>query len=594
MMNGQEKLKVLEINSLLDKDFFIPTYQRGYRWTTVEVENLLEDIWEYHIKNKNVRDESFYCLQPIIVKEIRIKDENKWELIDGQQRMTTILLILHYWNEYHTKTPFDNYTIDFATRDHSDVFLSKITDEKLARNNVDYYHMHNAYKTIINWFKELNSLRPTNAGKFIETLIEEVKVIWYEIEKSDSINKDDVIDIFSRTNLGKIPLTNSELIKALILKKSNFNENSTYQQLRIANEWNEVEKSLQEDSFWYFLIKNSNAKNYSNRIEYLLDLIKDRTIDDELYYTFKQFASEINETKSATEIWLEIKNYFQKVKEWYNDSELYHLIGFLIEYDFSIDKLKKLSEASGKKEFVSKVKDKIKSKLNHIDISQLDYRSNPHDIKMVLLLFNIETINSNSDSTIRFPFDLYKKENWDIEHIHSQEEFKVDRNNWKLWIGDILEYFTGINPVIKSEQDDLKEVMFSKIKKLNDSDSNLCTELYALVLTDTFNLSDCQSKFAELRIRFKEDLLVIDHSISNLALLDSKTNRSYKNAIFPIKRLHIIKNDTNGTFVPICTKNLFLKYYSKELKNLMYWNESDANDYVAAIENVLTPYLQTD
>ena len=80
-------------------------------------------------------------------------------------------------------------------------------------------------------------------------------------------------------------------------------------------------------------------------------------------------------------------------------------------------------------------------------------------------------------------------------------------------------------------------------------------------------------------------------SIGNLALLDAATNRSYKNAMFPIKRKRNIQNDMNGIFVPICTKNVFLKFYSKKLGEVMYWNESDADDYVKAIQEVLSEYL---
>ena len=62
--------------------FFIPSYQRGYRWTADEVTKLLDDIWESTGKR--------YSLQPIVVKSL---GGGKWELIDGQQRLTTLFLI---------------------------------------------------------------------------------------------------------------------------------------------------------------------------------------------------------------------------------------------------------------------------------------------------------------------------------------------------------------------------------------------------------------------------------------------------------------------------------------------------------------------
>ncbi|HHO42693.1 MAG TPA: DUF262 domain-containing protein, partial [Epsilonproteobacteria bacterium] len=66
-------LQLKSISELLDKSFYIPSYQRGYRWTKQQVEDLLDDIWEFH---QNV-DDGFYCLQPIVVKE----NNNKWDVI---------------------------------------------------------------------------------------------------------------------------------------------------------------------------------------------------------------------------------------------------------------------------------------------------------------------------------------------------------------------------------------------------------------------------------------------------------------------------------------------------------------------------------
>ena len=61
--------------------------------------------------------------------------------------------------------------------------------------------------------------------------------------------------------------------------------------------------------------------------------------------------------------------------------------------------------------------------------------------------------------------------------------------------------------------------------------------------------------------------------------------------MFPIKRKRIIENDKNGIFVPIATKNLFLKFYSKKMGDVMYWNGDDAKDYIESIKLTLKEYL---
>lgn len=82
-----------------------------------------------------------------------------------------------------------------------------------------------------------------------------------------------------------------------------------------------------------------------------------------------------------------------------------------------------------------------------------------------------------------------------------------------------------------------------------------------------------------------------EHCISNLTLLDESTNRSYKNAVFAVKRKRLLKRDQSGTFVPLCTRNVFLKCYSPRADNLMFWEEDDRDGYLSAITDVLTDFF---
>lgn len=86
----EKNLEPVSISSLLNESFFIPAYQRGYRWTERQVEELLEDIDEFQKNNASSTGEPFYCLHPVVVK--RLGDE--WEVVDGQQRLTTIRIIM--------------------------------------------------------------------------------------------------------------------------------------------------------------------------------------------------------------------------------------------------------------------------------------------------------------------------------------------------------------------------------------------------------------------------------------------------------------------------------------------------------------------
>ena len=93
--------------------FFIPTYQRGYRWTKSQVSTLLNDLWNNCKPEVDIQRE--YCLQPVVVRK---RNEDDYELIDGQQRFTTILILLNYIKrEWKPRTNI-MFQLDYETRKH--------------------------------------------------------------------------------------------------------------------------------------------------------------------------------------------------------------------------------------------------------------------------------------------------------------------------------------------------------------------------------------------------------------------------------------------------------------------------------------------
>lgn len=79
--------------------YFIASYQRGYRWSPLQVSQLLEDIREF-TRRRDPQPEEFYCLQPLVLK---VSGGGGYEVVDGQQRLTTLLLILRHFNERLTE-----------------------------------------------------------------------------------------------------------------------------------------------------------------------------------------------------------------------------------------------------------------------------------------------------------------------------------------------------------------------------------------------------------------------------------------------------------------------------------------------------------
>jgi len=546
-------LKLKTINELQKMNFFIPSYQRGYRWSEKEVIDLLNDISEFTPKPIDDTDEkTWYCLQPIVV---RVKGEQEYEVIDGQQRLTTIYLILYYLNQLYTEEhrgPL--FELNYETRSTSHDFLKELKKGKVNNKNIDFHFISTAYITICNWFDK----EGFDINDFQSKFKFNTKVIWYESYEDNSIA------IFTRINIGKIPLTNAELIKALFMNRSNFDKKKKdkirLKQLEISTEWDRIEHALQNDVFWYFI---SEENNFTNRIELIFNLMNTENDENDNYSTFRFFNKKFQKKseKNIEENWIEIKNYFQRFEEWFNERELYHKIGFLLAEGETVGCLIDESEKKTKREFKDFLNEAIKEKLKKVSLEDLQYGDKI--IKTILLLYNVQTMLNNEKDNSFFPFDLYKTGKWDIEHITSVKDKIPDSKLHKeCWLEDAKKF-------IEDSESEL-------IKRVDQCDIN----------------NDFDELYEDIVAHFNKHLEDDDiNDISNLVLLDSETNRGYKNAVFPIKRMTIIQREKKGTFIPLCTKNVFLKYFSEYPPKMSFWTQEDRENYFKDIERVLKIYL---
>ena len=632
-------IELRSIRSLSGQNFYIPDYQRGFRWSEEQVTQMLNDFKEFckRIEDEQVKAGEFYCLQPIVVKKKSwvddINHENTvdgYEVIDGQQRLTTLFIILKSIEQICKilYPQFKLYTIKYETRLEYDSqhFLENINvDVSEANEFIDFYYMKMVHDAVESWIKS----NPDDNLKIARALLEQsidgetkidkaknIRVIWYEVLDEESASS---IDIFTRLNIGKIPLTNAELIKALLLRRGNFVDTDvTMKQLQIAAEWNRIELKLQDDTFWYFIYRTDNPFTYENRIEFIFDLMKNRTKDSEFYHTFNEFNKDLeqlqkdkvhyrNDQARIDKIWDGIKEVFQTFEEWFEDRNLYHYIGFLIEYKSDIKKLMDASTSMNKTRFLEEyIYNEISGKLTGLNLDDLSFNDSKGNVKKVLLLFNILTVLQDKKSDLRFPFYKYKKDKWDIEHVCSQtDKYISDEKQKRLWIQDMLEYFIGgtsdedVNDYIDEAESQIEQMMESR--DIQEKAKRLVLQSELDIIKSIKELSDTEeiisdSTFDELfkkvQFYFKEDEIADKDSIANLALLDQETNRSYGNAYFPVKRKRIISNDKLGVFVPIATKNLFLKYYSRRSNSLMSWQETDAEDYLDAIKSLIVPFIK--
>lgn len=684
-------LEIKPISDLLKQSFWIPSYQRGYRWTPQEVTDLLDDIHEFQ-SNSTTEETDFYCLQPLVVKEkinreikesvvksiydISVVEDNdffekakkilqtnaKWEVIDGQQRLTTIFLILKYLES-------DNpYTLEYETRTEScggvsaSEFLSNINTNEYkdhCYDSIDFHHFHEAFKAISTWF-EYGSHKDLKTA-FHDILLNKVCFIWYKSEGEDAIK------VFTRLNVGKISLTNAELIKALFLNKSNFKdadkETLLTRQGKIASQWDTIEYTLQNDEFWLFI--HPIGYERPTRIDFIFDIIykqdrlnigKDKCGNDD-DQTFRYFNKYFKSKDKGTELgkveecWKLTINIFRILKEWYDDVALYHYVGYIL--DCRIKNLPELfkdwKESKDRFAFTDHLKTAIKEHLKKCYNSELGLRDTIYETedgfgpktkcRDILLLHNIQTVIAQNNELknggqyshgvfYKFPFHLYKKESWDIEHIDSSTENPLENaKDQKEWIK-----YSMIG--LPKEEKEKKEILsaaaeFLKKKKneIRQEDfDNLRTKIMRLLKSDTTWKDPINDK----------------NRIWNYVLLDSSTNRGYGNSIFPAKRRVIIGKDrgvryqvdhetlevspkpekekqmsyllSKGilqekesaeleelrkkydaiAFIPPCTKNVFMKYYNTEPNDLLSWGPEDAKAYLNNILVLLNDFLEDD
>lgn len=649
------------VKDLLGMNFFIPDYQRGYRWTEQQATDLLEDIWAFTQKEKTHSE--IYCVQPLVVqrKTEDIRDairqtvnsnsphfieevekllKGSWNVVDGQQRLTTIFLILSALGTTNL------YEMDYQTRTDSKTFLENIQEEN-AKDNIDFFHIYNVYKTAKDWLS-----RHTDSDKeqFKECLLEKVNFIWYQVpDETDEHSRDKAIAAFTRLNIGKIPLTDSELVKALFLNRSNFARSSVdfeTQQRRIAMEWDQIEYALQDDAFWLFLHNKQYDK--PTRIDFILDMICeegipklkrntkwqkgntkkqieeenaaiDKLIGDDEHRTFRYFYYLFTDKKKPMtekllrEYWDNVKKYFQIFNEWFYDYKLYHYVGYLTtvsEDKNLIRNLVKEWNSCSKNDFEQLIKKRIYSILSvnagFRDMDNFVYEEEYKGATVskrkcvpILLLHNIETIVQQNEKLVsderyalpnftKFPFHLYKSENWEVEHIRPNASDKI--------------------------QSDAAKKVYTRLAKQYLPDKN---GLYALI--DGYL---CSEKSTESKTTFEnvlENILEADHSLPdsdknkiwNYTLLDGQTNKEYGNVIFPIKRAFLANKergykikykfigddlDTSEkepeiAFVPPCTRNVFAKFYTDVPNGLLEWTEQDAKAYLDDIKAKLKYYL---
>ena len=579
-----ELSRKLVISDELSGEFFIPSFQRGYRWGAIEVVKLLEDINNEVVAARTSRS---YYLQPIVV--MRRASEGTWELIDGQQRLTTLYLIVKYLRDSNWLPRAKvNYWLTYETRENSREYLDTL-EPALRHSNIDFHYIYSAYEAIATWFED----QPDPEGAAInirKAFAESVYLIWYEAPEGADKN-----ELFRRLNVGRIPLTDAELIKALILSKIGADGSRSERQEAVAVQWDYFERELRDPELWAF-ITGSNDQ-WPTHIDLLFRAMAGSTDGKEQprYWVFEELRPRIE--KSAADFWRDVVRMHGLIIGWFHDRTLYHLIGFLIstgdphEFERLVALADDQTNKSFRKALVQRIRDRVGTSGSGLD--DLNYEQSRDKCHNILLLMNVATVLGCLDEDLvadddgeRFSFHRHARRSWSVEHIHAQNAAPLTRaEQWRTWLelqrlG--IEALPGRSPAQNAD-------LFSKIDVLIGS-----IDAGEVGIEATFRTLEDEILRA---FEASGDSVIGDdvHLLPNLALLDRGHNSALGNSVFEVKRQEILRLDRAGSYIPPCTRNAFLKYYTDDAdQQLHIWGPQDRKAYYDVMRDVLAPYLQPE
>lgn len=664
-------LEIKHVADLMGMKFRVPSYQRGYRWERKQIEQLLNDLADFaqsikqakviDAKNKswnnkhqnnsqkptdNEQNIGYYCIQPLAVT----KHADQFDVIDGQQRLTTIFLVLSCLSDLgKTELPYNSskrlsdelYDLNYESRE-DEFFQKKLFASQTTQSigNIDFYFMAKSYEIIKEWFSnhsnsqneilELllpNDYSPDDKDEY-NSLLHDVRFIWYETAAESSIQT------FNNLNYGKIGLTASELVKALIFECDRFEFSK--RDIEKANavtrslKWSSMEESLQDKFFWGMLVpeqepndlhlelvlsfvaKDINEKqNYSTTEgwnikdpDWLFNIFSKAVVDENLTDNNGNPLISINQRIDF--IWNETQKVYTVFRNWFDDRTLYHRIGLYIFlsvnylnkkhedivreiYNLYISNLKTVFEEELKKKIGKVIR--ITAKNDDSTIKKLDeikYGDDDDAIRKILLLFNVEMTLQNAQNESRFPFHLVSKLMFNLnslEHIHPQnlDTDDISFDDFKKWFEDRSSILAAKNVLNDPSKQKLNNAVANLKKNLIDEKSFNAQKTACLQ-----DLEQVDKEFDELA---EMDSNVM-HSIVNLALVDSPTNAALSNNLMDAKRQILVERTSeNITYVPLGTWFVFNKFFSEKVNDLQFWTKNDRAAYFAKLEQVYNEFV---
>jgi len=550
--------------------FYIAAYQRGYKWSSDEsgaVTILLNDLWDaFQAFQRQERKE--YYLQYITLK--KNIERRHLEVIDGQQRLTTLSILLSIFSlkleidnisknklEYAIRENFfekhiytSNYLKDLLNKQwDNEQGLIFSADEKI--NTQDVYYLFNA--TIkINEFLS-NDEVTKQIKSFYRFVLNNVKII---VNAVDHISSEKV---FSNLNSNKVPLTEAELIKGLLLTKYsrlyNINEEKKHfreileMRLSLGRQWDEITRWSNQPVINSFFFKGEEGMTALLTLVAIQNGYKVEKKTNTNDYPLFNFYHKFGKTETAYQ---NLISTYSVLNDWFNEDKVFNLLGYLFFAKGSNKTIKdylskiKLSKSELLKNLTKDVKSLIPQ-----DTEQLFYGNDQdNEIHRVLLAINVFSDGANN----RFNYHRFIVDKWTLEHIFPQTpegKGQVLKEKDKQIILEVLG---------EKATDEIKQILEKPERTTEEK------EIYQTALKSIGNLN----------------------SIGNMCLLTDKDNSSNGCGFFDEKRTNILERILKGSFVPKHTFDVFSKMIFKTTPgDFERWTNDNITNHSSIIKTTI-------
>jgi hypothetical protein len=242
-----------------------------------------------------------------------------------------------------------------------------------------------------------------------------------------------------------------------------------------------------------------------------------------------------------------------------------------------------LARGQSRSAFVESLDRRIRDglSLSESGLDELTYPSKK--CLQALLLMNVETNRRMADPAERYSFRAHASREWSLEHIHAQSAQTLTTvDQWAEWLKLHLVALQEMPNV----DEDLRARLTDEINSALANRQHITGQIFQRLAEKLV------ASFAPTNDGTQEDDI---QSISNLALLDAPTNSALGNSVFEVKRRHVLERARSGAYIPVCTRLVFLKFYTREsAQQVHFWGAQDRADYLDDMTRLLCPYFKQE